>query len=211
MSLNSRTVRDSNRLVFLVLALTPAHIFAQSESPHWGLEFNGGYLRALKSLSDLVQDRYQVSLTGISSAVGLVRFHGNGAPSFTLQFLQLRVDGRAVEQWFPNRTFEGDATVPGFLATKHFNFISGSRGSMGLSLGAGVGPQLKASYRAVEPAGVSSFEKTYTLQELDVTPLFQILLRGDVRVSRHISVGPFFGTQNGLLSGGAALRVHFLK
>jgi hypothetical protein len=203
--------RKSICAAFSVICLIACRAFGQEESPHWGFEVNGGYLRSPTSLPEWFQDRYRASVTGVSYAVGLVRFHANGAPSFSLQFQQFRLDGRATEQRFPNRAYAGDARVPGFLATKHLNVFARSRGSAGFSLGAGVGPQFKASYRLEQPGASSGLERTYTLKELPVTPLFQILVRGDIRILRQLSVGPFFGTRNGLLVGGATTRVHFLK
>jgi hypothetical protein len=54
-------------------------------------------------------------------------------------------------------------------------------------------------------------EKQYVLNDIPVTPLFQIQFRGDIRVTRNLSVGPWGGFRNGLPAAGGALRAHFLK
>lgn len=200
----SRIMLRLGRIVALWLLVCGAG--AQEDGPHWGAEVGGSYLEAPRSVVEAFQDRYRASVNGISYAVGLVRFHSTGAPNFSLQFIQFRVDGSATDNWSLRR-YEGSARVPGFIATKHANVFARYRASVGFSFGAGVGPQLKADYREMGTGAA----RTYRLRELAVTPLFQVLIRGDVRVARSISVGPFFGIRNGLLTGGGTIRVHFLK
>jgi hypothetical protein len=41
-----------------------------------------------------------------------------------------------------------------------------------------------------------------------VTPLFEVLFRGDIRVSRNLSLGPLAGIRSGFPVFGGMLRVH---
>ncbi len=80
------------------------------------------------------------------------------------------------------------------------------------AFGAGVGPQFNATYRRIDPlAGITYPERTYRLEELSVTPLFQILLTGDIRAHRTFSFGPYFGVRNGYFVYGAMIRGRFAK
>jgi hypothetical protein len=93
------------------------------------------------------------------------------------------------------------------------NFVARRRFSAGLGFGIGVGPQFKAQYtRTLSVQGIPvSEQKVYTLQELPVTPLFEFQIRGDVRLSRNLSVGPWVGIRNGIPVAGGVARAHFLK
>jgi hypothetical protein len=99
------------------------------------------------------------------------------------------------------------------MATKYVNFVARPRFSIGMGFGAGVAPQLKVDYTKTQTVGTvtTTQNKQYTLTEIPVTPLFQIQFRGDIRVSKNISVGPWGGFRNGLPVAGGAVRVHFLK
>lgn len=199
-----RLVKGSKAIAALWLLGHAA--WAQEDGAHWGAEVGGSYLEAPRSIVEAVQDRYRASVNGLSYAVGLVRCHSNGAPSFSIQFIQLRLDGSATDTRSLRR-YEGSARVPGFLVSKHANVFARYRGNIGFSFGAGLGPQLRADYRQLD----TGTAKTYRLEELAVTPLFQVLVRGDVRIARQVSVGPFVGVRNGLLTGGGTIRIHFLK
>jgi len=183
------------------------------DKPHWGMEGGFGFAFIPGSLTDAVQDRYSASLSGNTYSFGLVHFHGNGAPSYSLQFCRIALDGNAAELRSPNARYQGHAAVPGFLATKHFNFVSRRRFSFGVSTGAGLGPQLKADYtRSLVSNGVTTSErKTYTLKELPVTPLFEFQIRGEVRLSRNLSAGPWVGIRNAIPLAGGVVRLHFPK
>jgi hypothetical protein len=82
-----------------------------------------------------------------------------------------------------------------------------------MGFGAGVAPQLKLDYSKTQTVGTTTTitNKQYVVDQIPVTPLFQIQFRGDIRVSRNISIGPWGGFRNGLPAAGGALRVHFLK
>jgi hypothetical protein len=95
------------------------------------------------------------------------------------------------------------------MATKYLNFFTNSRVAAGVGLGGGVGV-VDASYvRTLSSVrgSVSSDRHSYNY----TVPLFEINGRVDFRVSRYVSVGPYFGIRNGTLGGGGCVRVHFLK
>lgn len=191
------------------LALAQSQSRSEKPRAYWGFEGGGGYSWVPQSLADQVQNRYTASLTGTSYSFGLDRFHANGAPSFTLQFIRFSLDAKAVDQQ-TGIGYTGHVDVPGFMATKHVNFMTRPRFSFGMSFGAGVGPQLTANYQPINaPPGVSTAEKTYTLKEIPVTPMFEILFRGDIRIQRHFSIGPYAGIRTGFPVVGGVLRVHF--
>jgi hypothetical protein len=99
------------------------------------------------------------------------------------------------------------------MATKYVNFVARRRFSIGMGFGAGIAPQLKLDYSKTQTVGTTTTtqNKQYVLTEVPVTPLFQIQFRGDIRVSRNVSIGPWGGFRNGLPVAGGAVRVHFLK
>lgn len=179
-------------------------------APHFGFEAGGAYVRLPNSIANALQDRYRGRVTGWSYAVGLTHFHASGAPSYSLQLLLLRLDGEGHDR--AGSLYTANARVAGFLATKYANVVAGSWGSIGFGFGAGVGPQFKATYRRTEPfQGVMLPERTYTLEELPVTPLFQILLAGDLRLHRNFSLGPYVGLRNGMLVYGGMVRARFAR
>ena len=99
------------------------------------------------------------------------------------------------------------------MATKYVNFVARRRFSIGMGFGAGIAPQLKLDYTKTQTVGTitTTENKQYVVNQIPVTPLFQIQFRGDIRVSRNISVGPWGGFRNGLPTVGGGRRVHFLK
>src|SRR5690348_737171 len=115
---------------FFLVAASSA--FAQSQSSsekakaYWGFEGGGGYSWVPQSLADQVQNRYTASLTGTSYSFGLDRFHPNGAPSFTLQFIRFSLDAKAVDPQ-TGIGYTGHVDIPGFMATKHVNFMARRR------------------------------------------------------------------------------------
>jgi hypothetical protein len=204
-------MRSYVSLVIVCLGLTGSSASAQERgSPHFGFEAGVAQAHLPNSIADTVQDRYRGEVTGWTYALGLTHFHGNGAPSYSLQLLLLRLDGKGYD--LAGSRYTANARLSGFLATKYANIISRSRGSIGFGYGAGVGPQFKATYRRTEPfQGVTLPERTYTLKTLPVTPLFQIVLAGDIRLHRNLSFGPYVGLRNGLLVYGGMVRVRFVK
>jgi hypothetical protein len=195
----------------LVCAALPS--FAQ-DGKHWGLETDGGYGIIPTSLFESSQDRYKAStnLSGYVYSVGLVRFHANGAPSYSLDFSATHFEGSASDTR-TTAVYKGSANFNGFMATKYVNFVARPRFSIGMGFGIGVAPRLKLDYSKTQTVGTTTTttNKQYVLNEIPVTPLFQLQFRGDIRVSRNISIGPWGGFRNGLPAAGGALRVHFLK
>jgi hypothetical protein len=183
-----------------------------SELPaYWGVEAGGGSIWLPKSLSTAIQHQYSASLTGPMFSAGIVRFHPNGAPNFSLQFLHFGLNAQATDLNSASQ-YTGTATVSGFLASKHVSFIARKRFSFGTSFGAGVGPQLTAHYRqSYSDDGVLAGPKTYALTEVPVTPLFELLFRADIRVHRNVSIAPYAGILTGVPVIGGTVRVHFLR
>lgn len=191
------------------VALAQSRSSSEAPKAYWGFEGGGGYSWVPQALADQVQNKYTATLTGTSYSFGLDRFHANGSPSFTLQFMRFSLDAKAVDQQ-TGIAYSGHVDVPGFMATKHVNFMARQRFSFGMSFGAGVGPQLTANYQQTSgPTGVPGPQKTYTLKEIPVTPMFEILFRGDIRIQRHLSIGPYAGIRTGFPVVGGVLRVHF--
>jgi hypothetical protein len=195
----------------LVFAALPG--LAQ-DGKHWGLETDGGVGIIPTSLFDSSQNRYKATtnLNGYVYSVGLVRFHDNGAPSYSLDFSATHFEGNATDI-STSATYKGSANFNGFMATKYVNFVARHRFSIGMGFGAGVAPQLKLDYSKTQTVGTTTTttNKQYVVDQIPVTPLFQIQFRGDIRVSRNISIGPWGGFRNGLPAAGGAIRVHFLK
>jgi len=195
----------------LVFAALPG--LAQ-DAPHWGAEADGGYGFLPNSLLQSLQNRYKASgsLTGYDYSAGLVRFHANGSPSYSLDFSGTHLDGNLTDSK-SSATYNGSTSFNGFMATKYVNFVARRRFSIGMGFGAGIAPQLKLDYTKTQTVGTTTTvtSKQYVVNQIPVTPLFQIQFRGDIRVSKNISIGPWGGFRNGLPAVGGALRVHFLK
>jgi hypothetical protein len=184
------------------------------DTNHWGLEADGGFGIIPTSLFESSQDRYKAAtnLSGYVYSAGLVRFHANGAPSYSLDFSATHFEGSATDT-NTTATYKGSTTFNGFMATKYVNFVARRRFSIGMGFGAGIAPQLKLDYSKtqIDRTGTLTTNKQYVLDQIPVTPVFQIQFRGDIRVSRSISIGPWGGFRNGLPAAGGAIRVHFLK
>jgi hypothetical protein len=175
---------------------------------YWGFETGGADVWVPSSLGNSIQNRYSATLSGETYSAGLVRFHGSGAPNFSLDFLGFSVNAKATDLKTTYQ-YQGSANVMGFMASKHASFVTRKRYSFGMSFGGGVAPQLQAKYeQTIGPSGFLTQQKTYTLKEIPVTPLFEVLFRGDIRVSRNLSVGPIAGLRSGFPVFGGVLRVH---
>lgn len=201
--------------VCVLMALCCAAMPARAQDgKHWGLEADGGVGIIPNSLFETSQDRYKASgnLSGYVYSAGLVRFHDNGAPSYSFAFSATHLEGSATDSQSV-ATYTGTANINGFIATKYVNFVARPRFSIGMGFGAGIAPQLKVDYTKTVTLGAitQTQQKRYVLSELAVTPLFQVQFRGDIRVSRNLSIGPWGGFRNGIPVAGGAVRVHFLK
>lgn len=200
------------KTVFSVSILVAAAAVAQANDAeslkaYWGFETGGAAVWVPGSLGNSIQNRYSASLSGASYNAGLVRFHGSGAPNFSLDFLGFSVNAKATDLKTTYQ-YQGSAHVTGFMASKHASFVTRKRYSFGMSFGAGVAPQLQAKYSQTSGPAALVQQKTYTLKELPVTPLFEVLFRGDIRVHRNLSIGPIAGLRSGLPVFGGVLRVH---
>ncbi len=178
---------------------------------YWGIESGGGTILLPKALSTAIQNQYSASVTGPMFSTGIVRFHPNGAPNFSLDFLHFSLNAQATSVTSGSQ-YSGNASVSGFLASKHVSFMARKRFSFGMSFGAGVGPQLTAHYQqSYANGGVLAGPKTFTFNELPVTPMFELLFRGDIRVHRNLSIGPYAGIVTGVPVIGGTVRVHFAR
>ncbi len=178
---------------------------------YWGVESGGGTILVPKALSSAIQNRYSATLTGPVFSTGIVRYHPNGAPNFSLQFLHFGLNAQASDLKTGSQ-YSGSAAISGFLASKHVSFISRKRFGFGMTFGGGVGPKLTTQYhQTYSTGGVLASPKTYTLNEVPVTPLFEVLFRGDIRVHRNLSLGPYAGMLSGIPVVGATARVHFVR
>ena len=180
--------------------------------PYWGAETGGGFLTGISSIANAAQDKFKVNASGPLFDIGLARMHANGSPSYSFEFTRLSFSGNAtgLSDLFAGNTYHGSASLPGFMATKYFSFITRSHFSAGVGLGAGVGPQLSANYSVTFPDG-TVLSRKYTLNQLSATPLFAVTFRGEYLAPKHFSIGPYAGIVDGLPVIGAKLRVGFTR
>ena len=201
----------SGRVCRLILiGASAAMLRGQDDGAHWGVQGDGGFFVTPRFIVEEIHTLPEVpSIDGPSVQVGLVRFNSRGAPSYAFQYSQLSADieGSLSDQR-GRASVIGEATMRGFMATKYVNFVTRPRFSAGLGAGAGVG-KLEASYTRSVVSPSFNFSET---QRYDYTiPLFEIHGRVDFRVSRYVTVGPYYGIRNGLLGGGGSVRLHFLR
>lgn len=194
----------------VVLSAVPA-TNAQDLTGHWGIQGDAAWVSVPTSIVEKIHALPEKpAITGTTYSIGLVRFNKKGAPSYALQYYNLRasIEGTEHEGQF-QRHISGAGTIHGFMATKYLNFVTRKWVSGGLALGGGIG-QLNAHYiRSFASPGTITFgtDKQYA----HVVPLFEILARVDFRPMRYVTVGPFYGIRNGTLAAGVALRIHTIK
>jgi hypothetical protein len=199
-----------SRAGFLGLTLV-AVAWAENDPAHWGAQADGGFFYTPRFVVEQIHTLPEVpSIEGPSVQAGIVRFNGRGAPSYAFQYSQISADIEgSISDARGRASVSGDGTFRGFMATKYFNFVTRDRLSAGVALGGGVG-RLDASYtRTVSSLTATVFSDRrryeYTI------PLFDIHGRVDFRVSRYVTVGPYYGIRNGMFGGGGCVRVHFLR
>lgn len=183
--------------VMMALWTAPAAI---AQSAHWGVQAEGSYGSFLGFIIDRFSDQlegYKVQEANTSSfSAGLVRFHANGSPNFSVQYFQMNADASAGRP--PDRA-DGTGAIHGVMASKHFNFFSREKVSGGVIVGGGIGKG--------EIDYVISHNGTFLKQEHEdhATPVFELLASVDIRPVKQLSIGPYYG----FLMGGAAVRFHF--
>jgi len=195
----------------IVLCAVPLVHAQGTTNGHWGVQGDVAKVNLPRFAVEKIDPLFEKpDISGTAFNVGLVRFHGNGAPSYALQFSKLNVDiGGALQTGPALREIAGSGTVRGFLATKYFNFVARKHISGGLAVGGGIG-KLDASYTRHEVfQGVRRFVEANVYNR--AIPLFEILGRVDVRPVRFFSVGPFYGIRNSTLALGVAVRIHATK
>ena len=195
---------------FSLFLLCPAIIAAQT-GPHWGIQ--GDYFEGqvpsgiVEKFKDLIE---RPDIDSKSYNAGIVRFDGNGSPSWAIEFTksQLTLEGRSVTGPV-TQELRGDGTVRGVMATKYANFMSRKHFSFGLAFGGGIGKLEASYYRYQVPPGASVI---FNRESVDYTvPTFQAIAQVDIRPVRWISVSPFYGMRNGALGVGGAVRIHFTR
>ncbi len=187
--------------IMIALCAAPT---AFAQNAHWGVQAEGSYGPLVGFIIDRFSDQlegYKVQTGNASSfSTGLVRFHANGSPNFSVQYFQMNASANATR--FPDRA-DGTGAVHGVMATKHFNFFSREKVSGGLIAGGGIGKG-EVDY-TISHSGIFVRQE----HEDHVAPLFELLASVDIRPVKQLSIGPYFGFRNGFLMGGAAVRVHF--
>ena len=192
----------------LVTAVSFSLIGAAADDTHWGVQGDIGYARLPGFVVDQIHDLPErPDITGKTYGGGLVRFHGDGSPSFALQYSRVDADlNGSLQSGHATATVGGMGTLQGFLATKYFNFLSRRPASAGIALGGGVG-KLEASYvRSVMLTDGRRFSDTTTYDQ--VVPMFEILGQADIRAGRYFSVGPYGGFRNAMVVFGVSFRWH---
>lgn len=169
-----------------------------------GCTREGAYGSFLGFIIDRFEDQlsnFKVNETSANSfSAGLVRFHGNGSPSYSIQYHQMNADATASR---PPEQAKGTATARGVMVSKHLNFFSREKFSAGIIVGGGVG---KGQLNYTITSSSTSPEQHH---ENQVIPLIEVLASADIRPAKKFSIGPYYGFRNGFLMGGAALRFHF--
>jgi hypothetical protein len=198
--------------ILTVLAVVSfANALAQDTKSHWGIQGDVGHVSfpkfAIEKI-DALPERPEIS--GTTYSIGLVRFHGNGAPSYALQFSRLTADlAGSRTNGLLSQQITGGGTVQGFMATKYVNFIHTKRVSGGFAFGAGIGKGEASYTRQFLLNGVAYAAESNAY--IRVIPLFEILGRVDIRPIKYLSVGPYYGIRNGTLAAGVAVRLHITK
>jgi len=194
----------------LLIIASMATAWAQ-DGAHWGAQADGGYAFVPRFIVEEIHSLPEIpSIQGPSFQAGLVRFNDRGAPSYAFQYSQVSASLEGSLSDPRGRAgVNGDATMRGFMATKYLNFFTNDRIAAGVGLGGGVG-KLEATYtRTVSSLTATIFSETLRYEY--TVPLFEVHGRVDFRVSRYVTIGPYYGIRNGLVGGGGSLRVHFLK
>jgi len=174
--------------------------------PHWGIQGDVGAGKIPSAIADLADIPLRPDITGLTWNAGVVHFHGSGAPSYSIEYTSLRATvSEAVSFGTFRSNVTGTGTLRGVMVTKYLNFFVRDHFSAGFALGGG--------YNKLQ-AGYDLFHDTLLVESrrynYDV-PAFQTLAQADIRPIRWLSVGPFFGMRDGLITGGGALRIHFRR
>jgi hypothetical protein len=199
-------------VIMLAGSLFGQQNIGSEETPYWAIQSGGGFIAGVSQLANSLQNRFKVSGSGPLFDVGITRMHQDGSPSFSVAFTRLAFDGhaRGVADEFAGNTYSGSTSLPGVMATKYFNFMHRKRFSMGVGLGAGIGPQLTVHYRTTYGGGEIR-QRKWSPNELPVTPLFAVTYRADIRLNRYLTIGPFAGVQDALPVFGATLRLALVR
>jgi hypothetical protein len=194
----------------LLLLAIPATLAAQNAA-HWGVQgdyFQGSVPRAIvDKIKDLPE---RPAIDAKSNNVGLVRFHEDGSPSWSLEFSRTQITLAGGLATGPVRQeLRATAVVRGAMITKYLNFFSSRYVSGGLAFGGGAAQADASYYRYQVPPGSSVITERDTTQL--AVPVFQALAQLDIRPVRWISLSPFYGIRNGSLGAGGAIRIHLTR
>jgi hypothetical protein len=197
-------------LVLLSLVL-PTLALAQTD-PHWGVQ--GDYFKGeipsslIARIPELENEQPEVKVKSMN--FGLVRFHDNGSPSWTLDYTKADITLRGDREVNGTRyVLNADAMLRGAMVTKYINFFSTNHVSAGLATGGGAG-QVEASYVRYEVSRQGVASPVVESRTLWV-PAFQIMAQVDIRPVRWVSISPFYGIRDGGLGYGGAIRIHFTR
>src|SRR5262245_6039108 len=133
----------SRLVLFLVCALS----LSAQNGPHWGIQadYSVGVVPdfIVDQFNDLVE---KPQIDAKTYNAGIVRFHGNGSPSWAIEFTKTQLNLEGSLQTGPVRQeLRGNGWIRGAMATKYTNFFSNRYFSAGLAFGGGVG-KLEANY-----------------------------------------------------------------
>src|SRR6266852_1466520 len=92
---------------------------------HWGIQGDFARVNVPKSIVEKVNalpERPDIS--GFNYSAGIVRFNKKGAPSYALQYSNLRasIEGTQQRGQF-QRHITGAGSIRGFMATQYLNFV----------------------------------------------------------------------------------------
>jgi hypothetical protein len=194
----------------LLILVIPASLVAQ-DAAHWGIQgdyFVGAVPRGIvERINDLPE---QPDIDAQAYNTGLVRFHANGSPNWTVEFSQTRMTLSGGLTTGPFRQeLRASAMVRGAMFTKYLNFFSNRHISAGLASGGGIAQVDASYYRYQVPPGPLLITDRDSIQR--VVPIFQAVAQLDVRPVRWISLSPFYGLRNGALGAGGTIRIHFTR
>ena len=102
---------------------------AQDPTGHWGVQGDVARVNVPKSIVENISALPEKpDISGTAYSVGLVRFNKKGAPSYALQYSNLRASIEGTEQQGQfQRHISGAGSMRGFMATKYLNFVTRKR------------------------------------------------------------------------------------
>ncbi|MEI9812525.1 MAG: hypothetical protein WDO18_07525 [Acidobacteriota bacterium] len=143
-------------VVFGILILGATNAVWGQDSAHWGIQ--GDYFRGdvPEGIVEQIHDLPEVpTISAKAYAAGLVRFHANGSPSWSLEYSRTQADltgGKVIAGI--RHEVRGNGNVRGAMITKFLNFFSTRYFSAGVAFGGGVAKTEVNYYRYQVPPGI---------------------------------------------------------